>query len=293
MIAGAGWRARKARLILLTIAVVAACVYAAALLFLISQETRLVFEAGRPLGALRPAAPFEQVDLPRPDGQRQFAWIMRHSDPDPQAPWILYLHGNSANVASRVNIARYEGLRSVGVNVVAPEYRGFGGIPGQPSEASVTDDGRQAYRFMRETLGIPESRIIIFGWSLGSAVAVNVAAELPSAAVILEGAPASLVAIGQRRYPWMPIRMVMRNPFESIARVRRISAPMLFIHSPEDQIIPIEEGRRLFAAAPEPKQFVEVRGGHIDPADIDAGVYFGSVRAFLRARGAMGATKTW
>src|SRR5918993_2966620 len=113
-------RASKGRLILLTIAVVAACVYAAAVLFLISQETRLVFEPGRPLGALRPAVPFEQVDLPRPDGDRQFAWIMRH--PDPEAPWILYLHGNRANVASRVNIARYEGLRSVGVNVVAPEY---------------------------------------------------------------------------------------------------------------------------------------------------------------------------
>lgn len=286
LIAGSGWRARKARLILLTIAVVAACVYAAAVLFLISQETRLVFEHGRPLGALRPSQPFEQIELrggEQDSDVQPFAWVMRHAEPD--APWVLYLHGNSATVASRVNMVRYEGLRALGLNVVAPEYRGFGGVAGQPSEAGVTEDARAAYRYLREILGVPASRIVIFGWSLGSAVAVNLAADVESAAVVLEGAPASLVAIGARRYPWMPIRLIMRNPFESILRVRTIAAPILFLHSPEDQIIPIEEGRKLFAAAPEPKQFVEVRGGHIDPADVDAAVYFGAVRDFLRARG--------
>ena len=275
--------ARNARRILLTIAVVAACVYAAAVLFLVWHETRLVFEHGKPLSGLRPAAPFEQVDLSRRDGARQFAWILRHGTND--APWLLYLHGNSATVASRVNIVRFEGLRKLGLNVAAPEYRGFAGIAGHPSEASVSEDAREGYRYLRETLGIPASRIIIFGWSLGSAVAVNLASEVPSAAVVLEGAPASLVAIGEGRYPWMPVRMVMRNPFESILKVRRINSPMLFLHSPEDTIIPIEEGRRLFGAAPDPKQFVEVRGGHIDPADIDAAVYFGAVRDFLAAHG--------
>lgn len=243
----------------------------------------MVFEHGGPLGPLRPATPFEQVELPRADGVRQIAWLMRQADAE--APWVLYLHGNSSTVAGRANILRYEGLRGVGLNLAAPEYRGFGGVPGQPSEASVTEDARQGYRYLRETLGVPASRIIIFGWSLGSAVAVNLAADVPSAAVVLEGAPASLVAIGARRYPWMPIRMIMRNPFESIHKVRRISAPMLFLHSPEDQIIPIAEGRKLFEAAPGPKQFVEVRGGHIDPAAVDAHVYFKAVRTFLAAHG--------
>jgi pimeloyl-ACP methyl ester carboxylesterase len=114
-----------------------------------------------------------------------------------------------------------------------------------------------------------------------SAVAVNVASEVPAATVILEGAPASLVAIGERRYPWIPIRRVMRNPFESILKVPRIEAPILFLHSPEDGIIPIEDGRRLFEAARGPKTFVEVRGGHINPAEVDPDVYFGAVREFL------------
>lgn len=289
-IAGSAGRTGIARRILLTIAVVAACVYAAALLFLISQETRLVFEHGRPLGALRPAPPFEQVMLPAGGGTGQLAWIMRA---DPTAPWLLYLHGNSANVASRVNVVRYEGLRSLGLNVAAPEYRGFGGVAGTPSERSVTEDAREGYRYLRETLGIPSSKIIIFGWSLGSAVAVNLAAEVPSAAVVLEGAPASLVAIGERRYPWIPIRTIMRNPFESVLKVGRIDAPMLLLHSPEDKVIPIEEGRRLFAAAPDPKQFVEVRGGHIDPADVDAQVYFRAVHAFLTEHGVIARTPRW
>lgn len=273
------------RRVLLTIAVVAALVYGGAVAFLVSQETRLVFAAGHPLAAGRPGAPFEQVDIPRPDGLRQFAFVMRHGSSPRDAPWLLYLHGNSANVASRVNLVRYEQLRALGLHVFAPEYRGFGGLDDAPSETSVSLDARYGYDYLRKTLGVPPEKIVVYGWSLGSAIAVNLTADLRSAAVVLEGAPASLVAIGERDYPWMPIRMVMRNPFESISKITRIHAPILFIHSPEDRVIPIDEGRRLFNAAAEPKQFIEVRGGHIDPADVDAARMFGAVREFLEARG--------
>lgn len=275
------------RRILITIAVVAALVYAAAVTFLISQETRIVFEAGRPLAPGRPEPPFEQVELAPADRARQFGWLLRHFSGGDAAPWLLYLHGNSATVASRVNIVRYEQLRALGLNVFAPEYRGFAGLEGTPSEASVTDDARRGYDYLRNHLQVPAARIVVFGWSLGSAVAVNVASRVEEAAVILEGAPASLVAIGERDYPWMPVRLVMRNPFESILKVRQIDSPMLFIHSPDDRVIPIEEGRRLFAAAEEPKAFVEVKGGHINPAEADARRYFGAVREFLTAHGVL------
>jgi uncharacterized protein len=269
------------RRILITIAVVAALVYAAAVAYLVSQETRLVFAAGRPLAPGRPSQPFEQVQIRRADGLQQFAFLLRQEARSESRPWVLFLHGNKATVASRVNIVRYEQLRALGLNVLAPEYRGFGGLDATPTEATVTADARHGYDYLRNTLGVAPERIVIYGWSLGSAVAVNVASQVPEAVVILEGAPASLVAIGQRQYPWMPIRTVMRNPFESIVRVKRITAPMLFIHSPEDAVIPIDEGRRLFEAANPPKEFVEVRGGHIDPADVDAARMFGAVRRFL------------
>ena len=276
---------RLARRILLTIAISTALVYSAAVVYLMSQETRLVFAAGRPLAETRPSGSFEQVDIPRADGLRQFAWVLRQPERPDAAPWVLYLHGNRATIASRVNVLRYEQLRALGLNVLAPEYRGFGGLDAVPSEPSVSADARHGYDYLRTGLKVPAERIVVYGWSLGSAVAVNVASEVKSAAVVLEGAPASLVAIGERQYPWMPIRLVMRNPFESILKVKKIDAPILFLHSPEDDVIPIEEGRRLYDAAREPKQFVEIAGGHIRPAEEDAARMFGAVRQFLRRGG--------
>jgi fermentation-respiration switch protein FrsA (DUF1100 family) len=264
---------------LAVLAAILAAGYLGAMAWLVTQETRIVFRAG-PLGTARPAFPYQQVDVPRPDGARQFAWAMAH-DGDSARPWLLFLHGNASTIASRVNIARYRELRGFGLNVLAPEYRGYAGLPGTPTEAGLGADARAAYDYLRDNLRVPPERIVVYGWSLGSAVAVDLAAGVPSAAVILEGAPASLVAIGQREYPWFPIRLLMRNPFESIRKVSRISAPMLFLHSPEDTVIPIEEGRRLFEAAAAPKTFVEVRGGHIYANEVDPAAFFGAIRAFL------------
>lgn len=255
--------------------------YGGALAWLVSQETRLVFQAGRPLGDGRPAFAFDQVDLSRDDGARQFAWVMRTDGPAAHAPWVLYLHGNAATIASRGNLARYEQLRALGLNVLAPEYRGYGGLQGVPSEASLARDARAAYDYLRGDLGVPAGRIVFFGWSLGSAVAVALASEVAQAAVILEGAPASIADIGGMQYPMFPIRLVMSNPFDSIAKVDRIQAPLLFLHSPEDDVIPISEGRRLFDAATAPKRFVEVRGGHIRANHVDRAVFDEAIRSFL------------
>jgi uncharacterized protein len=259
--------------------------YAGVILWLMSQETRLVFQAGRPLGEGRPTFPFTQVDIPRTNGGRQFAWVMENPD---ARTWLLFLHGNSATVASRVNIARYRELRALGLNLLAPEYRGFAGLPGIPTEGGLHADARAAFDYLVGTRHVSPSRVVIYGWSLGSAVAVALAAETGEAAVILEGAPASIVSIGAEQYPFFPIRLIMRNPFESIRRVDRVHAPMLFLHSPEDTIVPYAQGRRLFEAARPPKRFVDVRGGHIDANDVDQAVFFGAIRSFLDEYGLLG-----
>ena len=259
-------------------------VYAAAIVWLITQETRLVFQAGRPLGEARPTFPYEQVTIGRAAAP-QLAWIMEQ----PQArTWVLFLHGNSATIASRVNIARYRELRALGLNVMAPEYRGFGGVPGVPSEPTVYADARAAFEYLTGPRRVDGSRVVVYGWSLGAAVAVDLAASVAEAAVILEGAPASLVAIGEQQYPFFPIRMVMRNPFESIRKVDRVRSPMLFLHSPEDTIVPYGEGRKLYEAAQPPKRFVDVRGGHIYANDVDKAVFFGAIRSFLDEYGLLG-----
>jgi fermentation-respiration switch protein FrsA (DUF1100 family) len=107
------------------------------------------------------------------------------------------------------------------------------------------------------------------------------------AAVILEGAPASIVAIGQRRYPMFPVRLLIRNPFESIRKIDGVTAAKLFLHSRGDEIVPIEEGRRLFDAAPQPKQWVEVSGGHVYAAERDP-AFFEHVRQFLASQRLLG-----
>lgn len=270
--------------LLMRVAILSIVAYLAAVAFIVSQETRLVFRAGRPLGDARPAQPFEQVELRKGQDARQFAWVMRHRGRT-DTPWVLYLHGNAANVSSRINILRYESLRALGLSVLAPEYRGYGGLPGAPSEAALTDDAARGYAYLRDTLGVPPERIVIYGWSLGSAVAVNLAAQVPASALVLEGAPDSLVEIGRGVYPWIPVRLVMRNPFDSVAKLPSIAAPVLFIHSPEDAVIPIEHGRRLHAAARSPSTFVEVRGGHVDAASLDGTAFFGAIQRFLVTQG--------
>lgn len=262
--------------------------YGAALGWLLINETGIVFRAGRPLGAARPSFDFEQVEVPRPDGLRQFAWIMRAPAADDGA-WVLYLHGNAATIASRVNIARYGQLRAFGLNVLAPEYRGFAGLDGTPSEASAALDARAAYEYLRTGLSVPPERIIIYGWSLGSAIGVTLAGGVPQAAVILEGAPASLADLGQARYPLFPVRLIMRNPFHSISRIARVRAPILFLHSPEDDVVPIGEGRRLYEAALAPKTFVELRGGHVYANEVDGGVYNAAIESFLAKLGLLAA----
>lgn len=261
--------------------------YGAAMVWLVLQETRLVFRADRPLAETRPSFPYEQIAVPRADGVRQFAWVMKQPAAE-AAPWVLYLHGNAATIASRVNIARYTQLREIGLNVYAPEYRGFAGLPGEPSEATVSADARAAYDDLRTRLGVAPARIVIYGWSLGSAVAVNVAAEVAAAAVILEGAPASLVDIGSLQYPMFPIRLLMRNPFDSVRRVDRIRAPILFLHSPEDTVIPIREGRRLYEAATAPKTWVEVPGGHTNANAADRAAFDNAIERFLQQHAVIG-----
>ncbi len=276
------WRPRPLRVIAALLLIAAMC-YGAAVIYLVSQETRLVFQAGRTLGEMRPSFPYEQVDVPRNDAARQFAWLIPAAPTSEEAPWVLFLHGNAATIAARVNIAHYAELRKLGLNVMAPEYRGFGGLAGLPTESVLAADAQAAYDYLRNVRHVPATRLVIYGWSLGSAVAVTLASEVDAAALILEGAPASLVAIGQQQYPFFPVRLLMRNPFDSIRRIDRVRAPTLFLHSPEDAVIPIAEGRRLYEAAPGDKAFVEVRGGHVNASTVDTERFFGAIRGFLAA----------
>jgi uncharacterized protein len=274
---------RRALMLIGMLAIVA---YGGAMLWLYTQQTRLVFRAIPELADRRPSMPYEQLDEPPAEGggaPHARAWLLPAPAPADERPWVVYLHGNDSNIGSRLNILHEDRLRALGLNVIAVEYRGFGGVAGVPTEAGLAEDARRWYDYLRTQRHVDPSRIVIYGWSLGSAVAVTLASQVEEAAVILEGAMASVVAIGQEQYPYFPIRLLIRNPFESITRIDRIGSPILFLHSPEDRVIPFEEGRKLFAAAPPPKQFVEVSGGHVYASEKDPR-FFPAVRAFLQAQ---------
>jgi len=271
---------RTLRRVLVAIAVFALIAYGGAIVWLMASETRLVFQTGQGGAAFRPAPPVEEISGQVTPGPRLRIWVMRASAASDSSPWIFFLHGNASTIASRMNVLHYERLRSLGANVIAPEYRGYGGLDGVPTEVGIESDARSAYDTIRERLHLDPKRIVVYGWSLGSAVAIDLASQVQPAAVILEGAPASIVAIGEQRYPLLPIRLFIRNPFESIRKIDGVKSPKLFLHSVGDEIVPIEEGRRLFDAAPQPKQWIQVRGGHVYAAERDPS-FFGYVRSFL------------
>lgn len=277
------WRPRPWRG-LANLLFISAIGYGLAVMYLIGRETQLVFQAGSTLATGRPPFPYDEIPVPRSDAERQFAWVMRTGESD-TGPWVLYLHGNASTVASQVNIAHYRVLRGAGLNVMAPEYRGFGGLAGSPTEAGLQADARAAYDYLRNTRRVPPESIVIYGWSLGAAVAVDMASRIHPAAMMLEGAPASLVDLTGRRYPFFPLRLFMRSSFDSIRKIGGIPAPMLFLHSRDDEIIPIGEGRRLHAAARGAKMFVELSGGHMTAIEQSGGILDEAIRTFLRTYG--------
>jgi hypothetical protein len=278
------WKRLTLVRVLAAVAALLLVAYAGGIVWLVANETRIVFQTATTLSQRRPTQPYEAIEEHAVEGgsPSRRAWVMPATAPDAGA-WVVYLHGNDANTASRTNILRCERLRALGVNVIAPEYRGFGGLSGVPTEAGLAEDARSWYDYLRKEKRVDPRRIVIYGWSLGSAVAVTLASQVDEAAVVLEGAPASLVAIGQQRYPIFPIRWLIRNPFESILRIGAVRSPVLFLHSPEDIVIPIAEGRRLFDAAAPPKTFVEVAGGHVSASEKDP-AFFPAIRTFLRGQ---------
>jgi fermentation-respiration switch protein FrsA (DUF1100 family) len=277
-------RTRKAIIALGLLAVLG---YGAAVVRLMTQETELIFRTAAAKADTRPSFPYTQIELPRADGARQFAWRMErdHTGTNGHGAglWVLFLHGNASTVASRMNVKHYTRLRELGLNVLAAEYRGYNGLDGVPSEAGVLADARAAYDYLRNREAVPAERLVIFGWSLGAAIAVQLAAAVESRGVVLEGAPASIVDTGADRYPLFPVRLIIRNPFHAIEKVGAIRAPLLFLHSPEDDVVPFAQGRKLYDAATAPKTFVEVRGGHIEASEVDRDVFYGAVRTFISA----------
>jgi fermentation-respiration switch protein FrsA (DUF1100 family) len=167
----------------------------------------------------------------------------------------------------------------LGWGVFLVDYRGYGGSGGSPTEQGLYLDGEAAADYLR---GRGLQKLVYFGESLGCGVAVETAVRRPPAGLICQAGAASLVAVGKRAYPWLPVGLVMKDRYESAARVPEARCPVLCIHGTDDTTIPIEMGRALFEAAKEPKEWYAVDGGgHSDLADVGGAVYYERLHEFL------------
>lgn len=207
---------------------------------------------------------------------------------------VLMCHGNGGNIGDRLHPISL--FHELGLNVLIFDYRGYGASAGKPSEEGTYQDARAAWQYLTEKRNTPPDKIVVFGRSLGGAVAAGLAERVTPAAwavptacaapaaLILEAAFTSITDMGARFYPWLPIRLLNRYRYNTLARLAQIHCPVLIAHSRDDEMIPFEQGRKLFAAAREPKTFFELTGDHNEGEVLTAPAYRQALDMFLEAR---------
>ncbi|MCK1734465.1 alpha/beta hydrolase [Bradyrhizobium sp. 138] len=238
-------------------------VYLAGLVVLYVRQREMLFPIP-PVGRTAPDAAglpeAEEHVLTTSDGEKVIAW---HVPARPGRPVILYFPGNGDFLAGCVS--RFKAMTADGTGLVALSYRGYAGSSGAPSEQGLLRDAAAAYAFTSARYGT--ERIVAWGFSLGTGVAVGLASEHPIGKLILEAPYTSAVDIAAFSFRYAPVRLLMRDPFRSDERIARVTVPLLFMHGTNDLVISIVFGERLFALAHGPKQFVRFAGGGHDNLD--------------------------
>ncbi len=252
-------RRRKVVVSIRRLFVVALATYLGVCVFVNLLQTRLIYFPTRAYDRT-PAdvgLSYENLTLNTEDGVRVAAWYVAH----PRAKGsILFCHGNAGNISDR--LVALQSLHQLGYNVLALDYRGYGRSEGRPGEAGTYRDAEAAWRYLVDDLSQPADRVVLFGESLGGAVVIELASRHDPGALVVESTFTSLVDIGRLHYPLLPVGWILRHRYESISRVASIRCPKLFIHARDDELIPIANARKLFAAAQDPKEFLETPGGH-------------------------------
>lgn len=227
---------------------------------------------------------FEELRIPSGSGAEHgelHAWWIpaEHSD----APTVLYLHGNSHNISYHLgNALRY---RELGCNLLLVDYRGYGkSTGGKPSEDTVYEDAEAAWQYLLKQRGVKPQQAFIYGLSLGGAIAVDLAVRHPEAAgLIMEGSFTSMQAMGELKYEYLPVGLLLNQRFESLQKIRNLKIPLLLIHGTWDEKVPYKMSQQLYAAAPQPKTLLLIEGGeHSNSREIGWVEYRDAVSAFVR-----------
>jgi fermentation-respiration switch protein FrsA (DUF1100 family) len=276
--AAIGSALRRPAMSLVNLLFMAALIYAGIVALMYVSQRKLMYF---PDTTRRPPASVglnaaQEVELRTADGETVIVW---HAPPRGDKPVVLYFQGNGGGLNLRAR--RFRQLTEDGTGLVALCYRGYGGSTGSPTEAGLLEDGAAAYAFARQHYA-PE-RIVVWGESLGTGVAVALAAEHQVGRVLLESPFMSAMEIAAGAYPIVPVRHLMKDPFRSDQRIARVSAPVLILHGAVDSVVPISHGERLFGLVRGPKRFIRLEGANHNDHDEHGGL--DAVRSFVAGEG--------
>jgi pimeloyl-ACP methyl ester carboxylesterase len=223
----------------------------------------------------------DEVTVNTPDGEALFGWLTYADPAKANGQWVIFLHGNAGNISDMEYPRRYVALSKMGLNVLAIDYRGFGKSTGTPSEQGLYTDAQSAYDYLRKTRKVSSDDIVIYGYSLGTGVASELASHNHAGGLVLEAPYTSLPAIGAGQYPWLPVSMLMKNRYDTKGRISKVNYPLLILHATEDKIIPYAEGEAVLAAATSAKSMVPLRGDHISASILDSAKFYGAFEVFV------------
>lgn len=222
--------------------------------------------------------PFEDLTLTTADHVRLHAWFFPADESAPRRRHVfLIAHGNGGNISHRLGLAA--ALLRTGASVLLFDYRGYGRSDGVPGEQGTYRDAEAALAWLRER-GFVSTDVIAYGESLGGGVAAELATRHPLAGLVLQSTFTSTPDLGKELFPWLPVHALAHYRYETLRKLPQVNAPVLVLHSRVDSIVPFAHGERNFAAAREPKLFVELAGDHNDPIEQEPG-FGGALQRFL------------
>ncbi len=219
---------------------------------------------------------YEEISFMTKDGIRISGWYIEAEN---EKGVLLFCHGNAGNISYRLDSIRI--FNSLNVSVFIFDYRGYGNSHGKPSEHGTYLDADAAWDYLINVMRKSPETIVVFGRSLGGAVAAEIALRKSPAGLILESGFTSVPDFGRKLYPWLPVKLILKYKYSTAEKIGRIKCPKLIIHSSEDDIVPVEHGRKLYEKACQPKEFLEIRGGHNDGFLVSGITYTEGLRKFF------------
>ena len=249
-------------------------------------EKGLIFHPDKGNDSITPDAygiEYDDVTFRTEDGLNLHGWFVpgKKSSPDEDLHTLLWFHGNAGNINHRLGNIKMLHER-VPVNVFIIDYRQYGRSEGKVTEQGTYLDARAALAHLHSRKEINREKIIFFGRSLGSAVAVELALNEKCRALILETPFTSILEMGKKLYPFLPVSLLLKTKYDSLAKIRNIKVPILVMHGDKDALVPFEHGKRLYDMANEPKEFYTIPGaGHNDTHIVGGDEYFDVIKRFV------------